>query len=201
MTRLRFYIAFTFFIFLVNWTFAQQWTVDQLKKANTAEHATYMSRIERDIIMYINLARLYPQQYLKLEVLDYIDQDKSGFYSGDSKYVKSLIKDLENRTPTHALEPDAYLYESAKCFSKESGDKGVVGHRRVDCKNYSYAAECCFYGVANANEVVLDLLVDEGVRDVGHRMICLDKYYNTIGVSRYSHKDWKECVVADFGVR
>jgi len=194
---------FIFFLFLLTSTIvnAQSWTPQQLKKANTAEHATYMNQTERDVIMYINLARLYPIQYLKIEILGQVEAEESDSYFKGAKYISSLIRHLRSMKPTHALVPDPKMYESVKCFSKESGEKGIVGHDRITCKKFNFSAECCFYGLSDAREIVAGWLIDEDVPSLGHRMICLDERYGSIGVSLHPHVKWDICTVADFEVK
>jgi len=183
------------FICIFQIGYAQKWTDEQLKKANTAELATYMTQTERDVIKYMNLARLYPLDYLKIEVLG--SASNISYSDSDSFYVNSLIRHLKSMSPTHALKPDKNLFESAKCFAKESGEKGIVGHDRVNCTK-SYWAECCFYGSSDPGEIVLGWLIDEDVPSLGHRLICLGDY-NTVGISLQPHKSWGNCTVSDFG--
>jgi hypothetical protein len=196
--KLNHFLISFFFTCLTNIGHAQQWSVEQLKKANTAEFATYMTQTERDVIKYINLARLYPLDYLKIEVLVNINSKNSYFNDADSFYVNSLIKHLKSMAPTHVLMPDKYLFDGAKCFAKESGEKGILGHNRVDCKDYSFSAECCHYGASVASEIVLWWMIDEGVPSLGHRITCLSGDYKSIGVSMHPHIEWRICTVADF---
>jgi hypothetical protein len=50
---------------------SQNWTSEELEKANTAVNTYILSSEEKDVIKYINLARLYPQKFADLEVKDY----------------------------------------------------------------------------------------------------------------------------------
>jgi hypothetical protein len=47
---------------------AQNWTSTQIEKANTAKNITYLTNVEKECILYINLCRLYPKDFLKYEV-------------------------------------------------------------------------------------------------------------------------------------
>jgi uncharacterized protein YkwD len=87
------------------------------------------------------------------------------------------------------------MYEYAKCWAKESGKKGVIGHNRIRCKK-GYFAECCSYGNLEPLEFVLNLLVDEGIPSLGHRKILFTNY-KKVGVSINTHKTYGQCVVID----
>jgi hypothetical protein len=177
---------------------AQPWTAIQFEKANTAENVNYLSRVEKDVILYINLARMYPAQFAENEVRHYYGPSKYGEYLKNSEYRSSLIEYLNHLKPTHPLLPDNGLYQDARCFAKESGESGYVGHDRKKCPPLK-AAECCSYGMEEAKDIVLQLLIDHDVPSLGHRLICLDKSYFRIGVSRYTHTVWEFCAVANFG--
>ena len=46
---------------------AQNWTSNQIEKANTAKDVAYLTTVEKECVMYINLCRLYPKDFLKNE--------------------------------------------------------------------------------------------------------------------------------------
>ncbi len=50
---------------------AQNWTTAQIEKANTAKNIEYLTTIEKECVLYINLCRLYPKDFLKNEVRNY----------------------------------------------------------------------------------------------------------------------------------
>jgi uncharacterized protein YkwD len=179
-------------------SFSQGWSADQLKQANTAIDVSVISSIEKQAIEYINLARLFPKDFIKYELKDYQDP-----YQGDSiKYAaekNSLADDLRGR---HAIKPltfDKGLYESAKCFAEEQGASGAVGHSRKKCPKLEEAyGECCSYGMETGKDIAMQWLVDLGVPSHGHRMICLDEQFSAIGLSEHAHKKYSFCAVADF---
>ena len=49
---------------------AQNWTTAQIEKANTAKNIEYLTTTEKECILYINLCRLYPKDFLKYEVVN-----------------------------------------------------------------------------------------------------------------------------------
>lgn len=173
------------------------WTQEQLNNANTAKNIKYLSQIEKDAIMYLNLARLYPKQFVSNEVEDYTGPEKNKMYLLGSTYKESLIKHLNALKPTTAFIFDKSLYENAKCFAEESGEKGIRGHDRINCKKENYA-ECCSYGMTNGKDIALQLLIDHDVESLGHRNICLKSTYTKIGLSTHSHTLSGTCAVAEF---
>ena len=99
------------------------------------------------------------------------------------------------------LIPTKALFESAKCHAHNSGAKGYVGHDRQSstCKS-DFNGECCQYGYEKPTQIVLDLLIDEGVPSLGHRKIILDTAYTKVGVSIQPHKTYRINTVMDFGL-
>lgn len=66
----RLITSLVFVFTFCSWNYAQ-WTTAELASANTAANAMYMSKLERDVLLYINLCRLYPQKFCELEVLPF----------------------------------------------------------------------------------------------------------------------------------
>ena len=183
---------FSLILLLIGFTSlrAQTWSKAQIAKANTAKDIAYLSTVEKECIMYLNLCRLYPQDFLKFELTNYFGNEQYGDYLKDSAYRKSLISKLAAMSPIHQLTFDEDLYKNAACFAKEQGIAGTIGHTRIKCSKEVYTAECCSYGMNTAKDIVLQLLIDDRVTSLGHRKICLDNKYSKIGVSVSSHKEW-----------
>ncbi len=186
-------------IFMVNfsWVSAQTWTSAQLEKANTATNIASLTPVEKETILYINLCRLYPQDFLNYELMNYYGTEKHGDYVKNSKYRASLMKLLGTMQPVNALYFDLETYAGAKCFAKEQGEAGTIGHSRKSCKA-DYAAECCSYGMETGRDIAMQLLIDDDVPSLGHRLICLDKAYTKVGVSLQPHKKWEVVAVLNF---
>ena len=187
------------FVFVTNFSFvnAQTWTSAQLDKANTAKNSTYLTPVEKETILYINLCRLYPKDFLKNELMNYYGTDKYGDYLRNSSYRESLIKLLNTMQPVNALYFDLETFKGANCFAKEQGQAGTIGHSRKSCKA-DYDAECCSYGMETGRDIAMQLLIDDDVPSLGHRIICLDNEYTKIGVSVQPHKKWDVVAVLNF---
>jgi len=183
-------------IFLVffSGTYAQSWTSAQLAQASTAANVAYLSNVEKECIMYINLCRLYPKEFLRNELLNYFGTEDYGDYLRDSEYRQSLIDLLSSCSPMDALRFDDVLYRNALCFAKEQGASGEIGHDRRYCEEGNYA-ECCSYGMSNAKDIAMQLLIDHNVASLGHRENCLNRSYTKIGVSVKPHSKWGTCAI------
>jgi uncharacterized protein YkwD len=181
---------------IINFGFAQSWTAEQLSKAATAKDIEYLTQAEKDAIMYINLARMFPKEFVKFELENYQAPIKFGTYLKNSSYKKSLITELNKQKSMAALTFENVLYEDAKCFATEMGDRGEIGHARIKCKASNYA-ECCSYGMETGKDIAMQWLIDHDVQGVGHRRNCLEPTYTKIGLAIHTHKKWQVCAVAE----
>lgn len=177
----------SFFLFATT-VYCQTWTAEELAAANTFESVTVLSAVEKETMLYLNLARMYPAKYAKIEL---VNEDKtSGNY-------KSLIKTLNAMLPVSALTFDKKAFESATCFAKEQGATTEIGHVRKNCKSYFFG-ECCSYGMSTGKNIIAQLLIDEGVESLGHRKISLSSGYSSVGIAFNTHKGYRFCCVLDF---
>lgn len=175
----------------------ESWTSAELDAANTASNVTYLDSLEKDVVMYTNLARLYPKRFKVIEVQNYFGAiEHPGQYKNSSNR-KSLMRELDNAQPVAALLPDSMLTLTADCFSNELGKSGGTGHDRKKCKE-DYLGENCSFGKIRAKDIVMQLLIDEGVSSLGHRKNCLNAWYTLLGVSFGDHSKYKKCAVMDF---
>ena len=111
-------------------------------------------------------------------------------------YEKSLYDELQHITPRAIFKPNRKLFESAQCHAIESGERGFVGHERFKCAEY-FMGECIHYGQSDALEIVTSLLIDQSVKSLGHRKICLG-YFTEMGVSIQPHTGYGKNAVLDF---
>lgn len=165
---------------------AASWSSEELSRANTAGNCSYMSQIEKDVLMYINLARLFPQRFAEIEVRAYEHAQGFSVYPTFPQYKQGLIDHLYAMEPMEAIEPDYEYYQLAYCWAEESSRLGLRGHNRVDCPK-GETAECCSYGVYTAIDIVLQWLIDDSVASLGHRKICLTPRYRKAGISFMQH--------------
>ena len=141
--------------------------------------------------------RADPRLFYKTVVKNY--PSKSGnVHVKDYDEYKSLLSDMNKQKPLPLLYPDPKLFTSAVCHATSSGQRAYVGHRRSDgCKSF-FDAECCDYGRNSPLDIIMGLLVDHGVKDLGHRKVLMSAY-NKVGVSIKPHKEYGTNTVLDFG--
>ena len=179
------------------YSFSQTWSSQELEKANTCIFINELSEIEKEAILYINLARLFPLKFAKIEVLPYFGPGKYDGYLKDSPYKESLLSDLKITKPMNALIYNEELRELAICFALEQGASGYMGHNRKKCEGF-YNAECIAYDMETGKDIAMQLLVDHEVPSLGHREACLDAKLTKIGIGFSRHKKASFCAVLDF---
>lgn len=173
------------------------WTAEELAAANTAKDARYLDSTEQAIVMYCNLARMYPKKFSAIEVSNYVGSVEQPDQYRNSANRHSLMADLQHMKPVSALQPDSLLTEMANCFQLELAASGNTGHKRIRCTE-DYMAENCSFGKYIAKDIVMQLLIDEGVASLGHRKNILNAAYTALGVASGDHKKYRKCTVMDF---
>ena len=181
-------------------TSAASFSNDQISKANTAKDATYLSQAEKDVILYCNLARLDGQTFAN----QYLGKLKGS----SNSYEQSLLKDLAGVKGLPMLKPNSKLAKAAKVHVDDIGPKGLTQHESSDGTetftrvrkyyNGGYMGENISFGYSDAMDIVLQLLIDDGVECLGHRHNILNKNFVRLGVSIGSHKQYRSCCVQDF---
>jgi hypothetical protein len=112
-------------------------------------------------------------------------------------YHQSLFKKLEEMDPMDIMTPNRELFRLAECWAVEAGKRDLKGHDRINCP-YGYHSECCDYGNKNGFDVVISLLIDQYVPDLGHRKIMLGNF-SEMGVAIRPHNSgFKYNAVLDF---
>ena len=176
------------------------WNEPKYAACNTATGAKYMTPAEKEVIYIMNLMRQYPQQFLNLVVKNWPDSSYRTYWK-DNTYYTSLLTDLQKMKPAPLLLPDSVLWVSASCHAKTSGLAGYVGHQRQtpDCKSKErFLGECCDYGSSKPLDIVMSLLIDEGVESLGHRKILMENRYTGTAVSIMPHKKYGTNAVINF---
>ena len=213
---LRIYQASALFILQLLFSaslFAQssfpEWTPQQSAMANTAKEANYLSEEEKKVVLLSNLARLDGALFAQTYLQDYVAGKLKG---KESRYVRSLSTELQKVKGLPMLKPHEKLFKAASYHANDMGTKGLMGHNSSDgvdffarirsfmnpSSNFSFA-ENCAYGFSSANDIVLQLLIDEGIPALGHRKNLLSDKFDLVGVSIQPHKKYRHNCVQDFG--
>jgi uncharacterized protein YkwD len=179
-----------------------QWDPGILEKANTAAGFEYYSEEEKKVVFFMNLARLDGNLFAETLLDAYVESNGTS----QSSYLRSLYRDLRKVEGLPVLVPEEDLTSIAQGHATESGRTGHVGHKDFEKRfdpfmgnPYKKVGENCSYGHASAIDIVITLLIDEGVKNVGHRVNILNPEFNAVGVAIREHKRYRVNCVIDFG--
>ena len=126
--------------------------------------------------------------------------------------VREAIAALRGRKPLPALRWSKGLAGAAGDHAKDQGPVGGLEHRGTDGSDPARRAERrgrwlvamaenIAYGDNPARQVVIQLLVDDGVPDRGHRDNLLDPRWQVEGVACGPHRDYRQICVMEYAVR
>jgi len=193
---MKYFFVFLATFILFGFSHAQSWSNSQLITANTAANAPGLSTEEKNVILYLNLARLYPFDFANIELKAHYG-DRYNNASSLNSYESGLKSQLLTMSSLHAITYSSEMYRLAKCFSDETAKNGTIGHTRKNCPS-GWSGECCSYGYSSGRRIILQLLIDDGVISLGHRRICLSSNYYSMGPSINTHTTYSNCCVLDF---
>lgn len=186
---------------------------------NTAANAGYLSPIEKEIIYEINLFRSNPARYAEKYIaplanrydgrLLYFPDDKPLKTREGVKALNECVRELKRAKPIQIVYPSKGLSKAAGDHVKDQSKTGRTGHQgsdRSDSKTRierygtwkTRIAENIAYGGITARQVVIYLLIDDGVSNRGHRTNFLQPDFKTIGVAAGKHPVYGEMYVMDF---
>lgn len=177
-----------------------QWDDATKKKAHAYSEEDKVPDLEKMVLFYTNLARLNPKLFAKTYAQQYLDDHEL-----KSSYTSSLIRELTKAPKMEALKFNKDLYYCAKAHAESNGKKGLEGHQNYNARfkkyasQFSYNGENCDYGNNEALDIVMSLLIDEDVPNLGHRRNILDKSYKHLGLSYAPHKVHAHNFVMCFG--
>lgn len=189
----------------ISWSNAG-WTLDLL------------SALEEGIAREVNLARSDPGQYTSLlEEWSQYYNDKEIERAGQPTIitqegvsaVKEAIRYLRAASSLPLLKISIGMSLAAKDHAKELGPAGKLGHKgltgswptdRVNRYGTWKEAlgEAIYYGRDDAREVVMALIIDDGVPSRGHRHHIFDPAFRAVGVGCGVHATYESMCVITF---
>ena len=155
----------------------------------------------------VNLIRMDPLLFRKTFIQFFIDKKN---YDATEEYFASLIKDINTASPCKELIfPHSKLYEAASFHAEDMGRTGMTGHSSSDgtdtfvrlnrfVTSRGGMAENCQYGPDKPIDVLMNLMIDQGIPSLGHRKTILNCTYNFIGISQRKHLSYSNNTVMDF---
>ena len=177
-------------------------------------------QIEKDILQEMNQARTNPQAYVdKLENFKTYFRGLKRHLPGKAtvlttegvKAVDDAIAYIQNIEPLNPLTLSTGMSQAARDHVIDQGNTGKLGHIGSDKskphermsrygKWHKKSAENISYGPDTGEQVIMSLIVDDGVYDRGHRKNIMNPLYQVTGVACGRHPQYQVMCVTTFAV-
>ena len=171
-----------------------------------------------DVLRELNLARQNPARYAA--VLEQLRPLYNGKYlikpgrvrlvtKEGFRAVEEAIRFLKTARPVPAFRLSKGMSRAALDHVHEQGWNGNTGHRGTDGSTpdkrlarygtwLHTMGENISYGSENARDVVIDLIVDDGVPDRGHRKNIFNPNFRIVGLAYGPHAQYRTICVMTF---
>ncbi len=186
--------------------------------AEVTRSASYLSDLEAGVLREMNLARTQPRRYAEFL------EERRRYYRGNRferpgeiaiitqegvSAVDEAIEFLRRVKPIGALTPSRGMSRAADDHVRDQGQAGGLGHRGSDGSRTCDRAnrhgrwsgkigENISYGRADARDVVIQLIVDDGLPDRGHRDNIFDPAFRVVGIACGDHSEYRAICVTTF---
>jgi uncharacterized protein YkwD len=186
--------------------------------ATRADGAASLTAVERAIVGELNRARTNPAEYAA-----FIAQLRP-YYEGallkrpgktplrtqeGARAADEALQFLRAADPLSPLRPSRGMSAAARDHVADTGPKGLIGHQGSDGSDVGqrlnrYGAwdgqvgENIAYGPTDARDIVLGLIIDDGVPGRGHRQNIFHPSYHVVGVACGAHARFQTMCVITF---
>ena len=193
-----------------------EWKGDTI---DTTASAEYLTEIERQVIIEINMVRTDPAEYahrylvpLRAYYHHTLFQFPGETAISTNEGIRALdecIKELQVAKPVSPLSPKKGLTLAARDHARDQARTGATGHTGSDGSTTEVrldrygkwdisAGENIDYGNGDARRIVTSLLIDDGMPSRGHRRNLLSGTFKFVGVSVGPHRVYRHMCVMDF---
>jgi uncharacterized protein YkwD len=202
---------------------ASDWDIPEL---DTARNVSYLTDVEKDVILEINKVKANPKKYAEEVIKPILNtfvenpwQNPLIRKKGDTwlvtkegtPLINELIAELQTIEPMQILTPSMGMSHAAKDHTKDCASHNTTGHAGSDGGQFwdrvnrygkinlfqAGGGECLSYGSNTGVDIVLQLLIDDGVQSRGHRKILLNPNASKIGVGFGEHPKYKYMCTLD----
>ena len=176
--------------------------------------------LEKEIFKIHNQLRKNPESFIdklkeslkhfREKIYHKPGEDPIQTYEGPDA-IKDAIEFLQSQKPVRELKYDKNISLACKDHVYDIGVKGLTTHEGSDGKNISdriekycewegAAAENLDFGFKKAENIILNLLIDDGVKERNQRMNLFNPDFKYIGIGAGSHRDYGICVVIGYAM-
>ena len=179
-----------------------------LVKSVLTEH----NRIRQDLVSYIPILQEH-LKYFKGDILHRPKEIPTQTYEGPQA-VEEAIQFLKKQKPLDALTFDERLGKACEDHVRDMGQKGLLSHDSSDGKSMSDRVELyCEWdnscgenidvGSKTGQDVIVNLIIDDGIENRGHRINIFKPDYKYMGIASGTHREFDTITVLDYvgGVR
>ncbi len=211
-----------FFIFILSFFWQAPPTLNEKDwptELNTAKDVAYLDKLEKDVILELNKVRSNPKRFAEeyLEELQTAFDGKLFTYPGQDPVktqegispLTECIQVLKSTSPMPILQPVEGLTRATEELVNDQQKHGGIGHiarngstpqKRIE--KYGEwdicSAEDITYGSFEARQIVIFLLIDDGVPDRSHRKNILNPCFRFAGVAFGNHPSYLSMCAIDY---